>query len=210
MDENDLSKGAQTRRDILQAAHNLFVEQGYHGTSMRQIAENAHIALGGIYNHFSSKEAIFEAVFFHYHPSREVFPLVFQADGDSLESWVRQTATTMLQVLEQRPEFLNLLFIETVEFNNVHAQKLFKANVPLGRLIVERIRDTFPEVKPFPAEIVLRSFLGLFLGYYITEIMLGPDAPQSFRTNAVDHFVDIYLHGIMANGTSLEDTRSSI
>jgi AcrR family transcriptional regulator len=205
MEENNLTKGAQTRSDILHAAHQLFVEQGYHGTSMRQIADHAHIALGGIYNHFASKEDIFEAVFVNFHPSREVLPLIMQAKGDSLESWLRQAAATVLQVLERRPDFLNLLFIETVEFNNTHAHKLFNTIFPQGMQIVQRIRTTFPEIKPMPAEMVIRSFLGMFLGYYITEILLGPEVPSSFRTNAMDHFVDIYLHGIMtAGGNSKE------
>jgi len=59
-----LRKGEATQARILDTAHALFMEQGYHGTSMRQIAERARITLGGIYNHFASKEAIWEAVFF--------------------------------------------------------------------------------------------------------------------------------------------------
>ena len=51
------SRGERTRAEIIQAAHDLFIQQGYHGTSMRQIAGQAGIALGGLYNHFESKEA---------------------------------------------------------------------------------------------------------------------------------------------------------
>ena len=68
MSSENLSKGERTRQDILSAAHTLFLEQGYHGTSMRQIAYRAGIALGGIYNHFAGKEGIFTAVFEANHP----------------------------------------------------------------------------------------------------------------------------------------------
>jgi AcrR family transcriptional regulator len=54
-----LSKGKNSRANILRAAHDLFLQQGYHGTSMRQIAEGAGTALGAIYNHFPGKETIF-------------------------------------------------------------------------------------------------------------------------------------------------------
>ena len=55
MMEESSTKGERTRQEILQSAHQLFLKNGYHGTSMRQIAEGAGIAVGGIYNHFASK-----------------------------------------------------------------------------------------------------------------------------------------------------------
>ena len=58
-----LTKGERTRAEIVHAAHGLFLEKGYSGASMRQIAVRAGIALSGIYNHFDSKEDIFAAVF---------------------------------------------------------------------------------------------------------------------------------------------------
>ncbi|HEC62584.1 MAG TPA: TetR/AcrR family transcriptional regulator [bacterium] len=44
---------------MIQGAFNLFLERGYHGNSMRQIAQEVNIALGGIYNHFSAKDENF-------------------------------------------------------------------------------------------------------------------------------------------------------
>ena len=60
MDEETLSKGERTRQSILQAAYELFLEQGYAATSMRQIAERAGLALGGIYNHFREQGSHFQ------------------------------------------------------------------------------------------------------------------------------------------------------
>ena len=62
MNKEKTTKGEVTRLAIEEAALELFMEQGYHATSMRQIADKAGLALGGIYNHFSSKDEIFEAV----------------------------------------------------------------------------------------------------------------------------------------------------
>ena len=42
--ELDLSRGEKTRQRILDAALELFCRQGYHGTSMRQIATRAGLA----------------------------------------------------------------------------------------------------------------------------------------------------------------------
>ena len=60
-EKDNPTKGETTRLAIEDAAVELFMEHGYHATSMRQIAEHAGLALGGIYNHFASKEELFEA-----------------------------------------------------------------------------------------------------------------------------------------------------
>ncbi|MGV8873241.1 MAG: TetR/AcrR family transcriptional regulator [Rhodococcus sp. (in: high G+C Gram-positive bacteria)] len=42
----------------LASALNMFVEQGYHGTSVRQIAAGAGLSVPGLYHHFPSKQAL--------------------------------------------------------------------------------------------------------------------------------------------------------
>ena len=44
----------------------------------------------------------------------------------------------------------------------------------------------------------MRTFLGLFFAYYLTEIVFAPQAPPEYRENAKDYFVDIFLRGILA------------
>ena len=47
-----------TRRDILEAALDLFAERGFHATSMRALAAAVGVRESAIYHHFPSKEAI--------------------------------------------------------------------------------------------------------------------------------------------------------
>ena len=199
MTVSSLTRGEQTRTTILQAAHDLFIEQGYHGTSMRQIAQHAKLALGGLYNHFSSKEQVFEAVFLTFHPYHEVLPLIAAAQGTNLEELVRDAIRRMVQAVEGRPDFMNLMFIEMVEFKSAHARQLFATLFPQGMQILEHLAGSFPDqIRPLPSPMVIRTFLGLFFGYYLTETALAPAAPPEFRENAMQNFVDIYLHGILA------------
>jgi TetR/AcrR family transcriptional regulator, repressor of fatR-cypB operon len=48
---------------ILDAALELFVERGFHGTSVPSVAERAGVAAGTIYHYFASKEALVNALF---------------------------------------------------------------------------------------------------------------------------------------------------
>lgn len=45
-------------KDIIQAAVDEFLENGYEGTSMEAIARRAGISKGGLYHHFNSKDEI--------------------------------------------------------------------------------------------------------------------------------------------------------
>lgn len=189
-----------TRQTILAAAHRCFIQNGFHGTSMRQIAREAGVALGGIYNHFSSKEFIFEQVFFEYHPSREVLPLILQSTAPNAETFVREAATAMLKALQNRPDFLKLMFIEIVELNGAHNVAYWHQVLPDLQNIVQRFNQHSAALRNIPTPVILRSFIGLFFSYYLTGLFIASDAnAQAFNQNAIEHFIEIYLHGILAD-----------
>lgn len=58
------SNGVDTKRaQILRGAGTVFIENGYSGASMSQIAHVAGVSKGALYNHFESKAALFSAFF---------------------------------------------------------------------------------------------------------------------------------------------------
>ena len=197
------SRGERTRTEIIQAAHDLFIQQGYHGTSMRQIAGQAGIALGGLYNHFESKEEVFKAVLYEYHPYREIFPFIDQSNNQDIEQFLRAAIHRMVQVMQQRPDFMNLMFIEIVEFKSTHIQELFNLIMPQAMPLVFKVMQAHQvELRPIPPFMLMRIFIGLFFAYYLTEIVISDHAPQEFRLGAEDYFVDLVLHGILAQPSS--------
>ena len=50
------AKGELSRENLLDAAARVFRQRGYTATTIRDIAQEAGVALGGLYRHFSSKE----------------------------------------------------------------------------------------------------------------------------------------------------------
>jgi AcrR family transcriptional regulator len=75
----------QTRRAVVQAAHDLFVAKGWAATGMREVAAAAGVAVETVYSHFASKRGLLRAV------------LDAAAAGDDAPV-----------PLAQRPEFLTL------------------------------------------------------------------------------------------------------
>lgn len=49
-------------KDILLAGKEEFLEKGFQGASMRQIAARLQVTTGAIYRYYTDKESIFEAL----------------------------------------------------------------------------------------------------------------------------------------------------
>jgi AcrR family transcriptional regulator len=199
MPEESLTKGERTQLVIVEVAYSLFLEQGYAATSMRQIAERAGLALGGIYNHFASKEAIFSDLIIQKHPFHQILPLLQAAPGNTVEEFVRNAARSMVSELGRRPDFVKFLLVELVEFNGRDLPRMFQVIFPQIAPLIQRFQSTPGELRAIPPFVLFRAFLGLFFSYYMTEYLLAGTPAAAMQENALDHFVDIFLHGVLAN-----------
>ena len=191
-------KGEVTRIAIEDAAIELFMEYGYHATSMRQIAERAGLALGGIYNHFKSKDEIFEAIVVDKHPYKKILPLIQQAEGETLEEFLGSATRIVIHELTSQPYYIKLMLIEIAEFNGVHGAALIKEIAPNILPVFERIVKTRKELRVTHPVILMRSFIGMVLSYMITEIIISKSILKNVMPkNTLDAYVDIYMHGIL-------------
>lgn len=53
---------AERRSHILSAARRCFVQDGFHGTSMQDLVDEAGVSSGAVYRYFSGKDAVIEAI----------------------------------------------------------------------------------------------------------------------------------------------------
>ncbi len=53
---------AMRRKQLLTSAQQLFIEKGYRGTSIEEIAQKAKLSKGAFYHHFENKEAVLHAL----------------------------------------------------------------------------------------------------------------------------------------------------
>ena len=195
-----LKKGEVTRQAIEDAAIELFMEQGYHATSMRQIAKRANLALGGIYNHFKSKDEIFEALVVDKHPYKKVLPLIQEAEGATMEEFLGNAARVVITELTSQPYYIKVMLIEITEFNGEHGAALIKEIAPNILPVFEKIVKTRKELRVTHPAILMRSFIGMVLSYMITEIMIANSILNKVMPkNTLDAYVDIFMHGILKN-----------
>ena len=97
---------ASTRDRILDVALDLFIEKGYDGTSLREIAERLGFTKAALYYHYASKADILMALHLRLHAvGREALKQL--VDGPvTLELWQALLDTVTVQIVAQRKLFL--------------------------------------------------------------------------------------------------------
>ena len=191
-------KGEVTRLALEDAALELFMEQGYHATSMRQIADKAGLALGGIYNHFASKDEIFEGVIIDKHPYRTILPAILAAEGEDLEKFFRNAFHIIITEFGERPEFVNLMLIELVEFKGKHGSVILREILPKILPVFEKVIKSRKNLRVKNPALLMRSFIGMVVSYLITQMIISNSVMSKLLpSSSEDAYVDIFLHGIL-------------
>lgn len=99
---------AQTRRKVLDAAKSLFEQKGYDGTTMRDVASTAGVALGTIFVHFPDKGSLLiEALL---DDLDDINAEVFADLPEGIEDQIVHLVTCAFDYWARRPE-LSKVFI---------------------------------------------------------------------------------------------------
>ncbi len=201
------ARGEVTRDHLLEVALDQFVRHGYHGTSMRQIAAAAGLAVGGIYNHFGSKEAVFAAVLDAYHPYRVIEAALQDVTAPTLEAFFRDMAARVERELAGRQTFLvPLMFIELVEFQGQHLRTLAEGLFPKVLTLLQHFDQSAENRRPLASPVVLRTFIGLMAGHLIIDNVISQSALfQQLDYDWLGGAVDIFLHGVLQDEQSPAD-----
>ena len=100
---------ARTESAILDAAERHFLERGYEGTKVDDIAHDADVAVGSLYNHFGGKEALYRALL---ERALELFEASLEEDRDTELTALEQvldTAGRLARFARERPGQMRLL-----------------------------------------------------------------------------------------------------
>jgi AcrR family transcriptional regulator len=99
----------RTRADLVATAHKAFLERGFHGASLDDIAEEAGYSKGAVYSNFAGKDELFLAVLDAYaeHRARVLADAIF--DEARLEDSFRAVARSMVAADEGEPRWTPLL-----------------------------------------------------------------------------------------------------
>jgi AcrR family transcriptional regulator len=190
-------KGELSQEKIQAAAFKLFVSQGYHGTSIRQIAEAAKLQPASIYNHFKNKEEIFRQVLLANHPYHYILPIIETSDGEDAESLLREVASRVYSAIRKQRGLLHIMFIELVEFEGIHFAEIFRNLSPRIFAFLGRLKSKKGELRKFPETNILISLIGLVMSQWIIETMFLRNIKLPLARHHFEDALEIYLHGVL-------------
>lgn len=97
-----------TRDLILKTSLKLFSEQGYHGTTMRQVASKASMSLGLAYRYFDSKEAILEGIIESHDKILKRYITDEVVSNPSREDLIVNVSESIISLVKENEDYLRL------------------------------------------------------------------------------------------------------
>ncbi len=124
-----LTQAADKQHKLLVTALQEFAQMGFHGASLRAIAEKAEVSSRTLYNHYPDKPALFEACL--SYSGRQIMPLSPHRKG-SLRNRLVDYAVAMQALLSapQARQIAAVIYREAASFTDLRriAQNQFHSN----------------------------------------------------------------------------------
>lgn len=193
---------ANNKGKIESAALQVFVKQGFHGTSIRDIANASGVSIGNLYNYYKTKEEIYLAIIESYeHRVQHLFAETLRQVQDVFEPHgLADLANRIRKIVYSEPDYWRLMYIDVTEFGNQHFAHSFRhlsANLTklLGnKLAVPASRWKCKGVNP---ALAFTAIYQQFFTYFLVEKLFGGKqhlgAPDD---EVIQQLVTMYTHGL--------------
>ncbi|HXY13208.1 MAG TPA: TetR/AcrR family transcriptional regulator [Terriglobales bacterium] len=194
---------AKNKLKIEEAALRLFTRKGFHGTTVREIAEKAGVSMGKLYIYYDTKEEIFidlvqrlgqkiEAL-----RQKELIPLLMSLDPSSM----KKLAMTIGRIVSENLDYWRLMYIDVVEFRHKHFIHSFREIAgglrTYSRVLAQTTKMEFPKGVD-PAVAVTTIYLHFFT-YFLVENLFGAKRHLGMSDEeAIDQMIRLYLSGLKA------------
>ena len=136
------TRTAATREKLFAAAVELISEQGFHATTVDEIAERAGVAKGTVYYNFPSKTRFFEALLEHgVGILTAALRRAVDEAGPSLAARLPALQWALLESIDDNPAFARVVVAEIFRTNREWADSLRAVREQSVGVIAEVLRD---------------------------------------------------------------------
>lgn len=198
--------GDERRRQILQIAIKLFSQNGFSGTTTKQIAHEAGVSEAIIFRHFSTKRELYHAIL-DYKACEGGNPNPCEWAGEAIEAnddekFFYQIILNALNHHEEDPEFMRLLFHSALEGHELAEIFIEENIVPLYEFMSEYISRRQKEGairKDLNPRIIIRAFVGMMIHHSLNNSLWDKKRRLLDISNeaAAKAFTEIILRGVL-------------
>jgi AcrR family transcriptional regulator len=183
------------RQQILSTAKNLFIQQGYHGLSMREIAEALGVSKAALYYHFRDKEELLLAILDAYLDEMEAALMFIQREQVGARRQIRALVELILQQPADQRAVIRLSSQEMAQLSLPARQSFDQA---YHRKFLDRIRSILSdgiqsgELRPVHPTVAAWALLGMMYPYFYpahSSDLLPP-------VEVAESLVNIFLDGV--------------
>jgi AcrR family transcriptional regulator len=191
----------RSREKIEAAAMKTFTRQGYHGTSMREIAKASGFSIGNLYNHYPTKEKLFEALVEKYEARfSELGANALKDIDDAFQpAQLERLAGAIREIVYHNLDYWRLMYIDVVEFGNQHFAHTFRGwGEQAERVLGDRLRHASEQgpwggVKPSLAFTMI--YLQFFTYFLVESLFKGKQHLGVPEDEAIKQMIRIFTEG---------------
>lgn len=187
-------KSLEKVNQIVTAAANLFLSEGYDRTSMQQIADAAQVSKRTLYLNFSDKEDLFKSCLVQktVHDKEEYEPLI---DLDLIPG-LKAMSMTYLK-LRAAPEANRMwrLMIASADSHSHLATLFYEEGMVEARKTFSRFLSKHrAELNTRKFDEAARTYVSVLAGSYSHQLLLGADVDSSESANKkrVNHAISVF------------------
>lgn len=150
-----------TRRQILEAARQVFSEKGYHRTSMDDIAHASGTSKGALYFHFHSKEELFHALVEEFARilAEEVAQAIQRERGAVAK--VEAALRTVLEAASRHRQLAKIVLIEWNGLGPAFAERRYQLRSLMADLIKTQLDEAVQEGRIPPVDTTITAYAWL-------------------------------------------------
>jgi AcrR family transcriptional regulator len=191
----------RNKRKIEAAALQVFVKQGFHGTSIRDIANASDVSIGNIYNYYKTKEDLYKAIAEHYETRmQELRANAIEGMDDLFDPQALLLfAERLREIVHNETDYWRLMYIDVTEFGNQHFAHLYRnlakdLKSKLGNKLRDPKRGNWAGVDP---ALAFTSIYLQFFTYFLVETLFGGKQHLGVPDDlAIKQMITIYARGL--------------
>jgi AcrR family transcriptional regulator len=186
------------RNQILDAATKVFAEKGFHPTTIKDIAKEAGIADGTIYNYFENKTALMLGIFDRLNESDkrvEDFSKFTDVDFRSFMKAYLRHRLTLFQA--GNFEVFRIVLSEIMvnkELRELYYRKILEPTFSMAETYFQQW-EAQHIIKPINISLAMRAISGMVLGL-IVEHIIGDQTLEKKWDELPDFLTDMILDGL--------------